>query len=355
MSQATSDAVGASAGVARRDFKLSVAKVLEQVVFVSLLGLIVLTAIPYGTSPAWWEALFVCAVFTLAILWLVEGLSSGYGLKDSAALVLPLAALALFSFLQTLPLGNRSGNPAGIAFAPWNAVSADPYQTRFFVLELLALTVAGVLLFRYVSTERRMRLTINVMIGVAVASAIFGLLRQTMQHTAGFGLPLLLPDLGYGQFINKNHFAFLVEMSFGMTLGLMLGGGVKRERALVYFAALLPLWTSLVLCGSRGGLIAMLAQLIIAVLLFSMVARKRNLSEPQSKLLRAASGLPVRIALVLVLIAGVAFGTLWLGGDHLASSIEQSAEELHPETSELRQGVSRNEIWRASWRMFVAH
>lgn len=332
-----------------------VAGVLGKIVFLSLLGLIVLTAIPYGSTHAWWEALFVCLIFTLAILWLVEGLISGAWLRDSWPLALPLASLAFYSFLQTLPWGNQSLTAAGINFAPWNAVSADPYQTRFFVLKLLALTIAGVLMFRYAASERRVRIMINVIIGVAVVSAIFGILRQTMQHTPGFGLPRLLPDQGYGQFINRNHFAFLMEMSLGLILGLILGGGVKREQALIYFAALLPLWIGLVLCSSRGGLIAMLAQVIVAALLFSAVTRKGNDTNQQSKVVRITRWLPARISLVLVLIAGVVFGTVWLGGDRLATRIEESRSELEADTAGLRQGVSRNEVWKATWKLFVAH
>lgn len=335
--------------------KLSVARFLSHIIFISLLGLIVLTAIPYGTNQGWWQAFFVCAVFLLAILWLVEGLISNVWLKDSWPLALPLAALALFSILQTLPLGNSSGNPAGIKFAVWNTVSADPFQTRFFALQLLALTMAGVLLFRYASTERRLRTLINVVIGVAVVSAVFGILRQTTQHSPGFGLPLLLPDLGYGQFINKNHFAFLMEMGLGLILGLILGGGIKREQALIYFTALIPLWTGLVLCGSRGGLIAMLAQVVIAALLFSMMSKKEDSIKPQSNFFRIIQSLSVRVILILVLIAGVVVGTLWLGGDRLATQIEDTRQELNADPSGLRQNVSRNEIWKATWKLFLAH
>ena len=359
MSQATIAEIDADIAERRVARKLSVAGVLSTIVFISLLGLIALTAIPYGTSHAWWKALFVCVVFTLAILWLVEGLISDGWLEDSWPLALPLAALAILSLLQTLAFvnqgGNQSGNPADIGFDPWNAISADPYQTRFFALELLALIIAGVLLFRYVSTERRLRITINVVIGVAVVSAIFGILRQTTQHAPGFVLPLLLRDTGYGQFINYNHFAYLMEMALGLILGLVLGGGVKREQALIYFAALLPLWTGLVLSSSRGGLIAMLAQVIIAALLFSVVVRTRNSTGPQSKISRLARSLPVRGSLNLVLIVGVVFGTVWLGGDRLATRIEQSRDEVNLETDALHQGVSRNEIWKATWRLFVAH
>lgn len=355
MSQTTTAEIDARAVAHAGARRLSVAGVLSKIIFGSLVSLIILTAIPYGTSQAWWKALFVCVVFTLTILWLVEGLISDSWLKDGWSLALPLAGLAVFAFLQTLPLGNKSENPAGINVATWNAISTDPYQTRFFALELVALTIAGVLLFRYGTTEGRLRIIINVVIGVAVASAIFGILRQTTQHSAGFGLPLLIPNAGYAQFINYNHFAYLMEMAFGLILGLVLGGGVKREQALIYFAALLPLWTALVLCGSRGGLGAMLAQLIITALLFGIVRPKRNSNESQSNILRTANSLPVRVALIIVLIGGVVFGTVWLGGDRLATRIESARAELAPEDSELRQGVSRNEIWQATWKLFVAH
>jgi O-antigen ligase len=340
---------------AKSDRALALAEILSKMLFVSLLGLIALSAIPYGTSHAWWKALFVCVIFTLAIFWLLEGLISDAWVKDSWTLALPLAALALYSLLQTLPIGNSGANAGGVNFTFWTTLSADPYQTRFFVLKLLSLTVAGVLLFRYASTERRVRTIINVIIGVAVVSAIFGILRQTMQHSPGFGLPLLLPDRGYGQFINKNHFAFLMEMGFGLILGLALGGGIKREQALIYFAALIPLWTALVLCGSRGGLVAMLAQVTVAALLVSTVAHRQNSTEEQSKAFKIIRSLPVRLILIVVLIAGVSLGTLWLGGDRLATQLEDSRNEFGLETTGLRQGVSRNEIWKASWKLVVAH
>ena len=352
MSQAATAEIAAIAPEDRSTRKFRVASVLGTTVFVSLLGLVVLTAIPYGTSQPWWIAAFVSLIFVLAILWLVEGAISQSWLPDSWPLVLPLAALSLFSFLQTLPVGKQGSSPGGIRFSPWNAVSADPYQTRFFAMLLLALTLSGVMLARYAASERRLRILINVVIGVAVASAIFGIVRQTMQHGPAFGFA---PDVGYGQFINKNHFAYLMEMSFGLILGLILGGGIKRDRALIYFAALLPLWIGLVLCGSRGGLIAMLAQLVVAALLFTVVARRGKSTQPQSKMLRLTRSLPVRVLLILGLVAGVFLGTIWLGGDQLATKIEDSRNELSADTTGLRQGVRRSEIWKATWRMFVAN
>lgn len=325
-----------------------VVRFLDKAIFVSLLVVIVFTAIPYGTVETWWKAVFVSLVFGLCILWIIEGFLSGSWATRARPILVPLLALAAFALVQFLPLAKEA--LPGIPYPPWNAISADPFSTQFFLLQLLGLTFAAALLFRYASTESRLRKLILVIIALAVASAIFGMLRQTTQHEIGFGLPLVRPDVGYGQFVNKNHFAYLMEMALGLALGMIAAGGVKRERALIYFASLLPVWTALVLANSRGALLAMLAQIIAGVLLFTLVVPARNGS--QLKLLRVARMLPVRILLLLVLLVGVIFGTIWMGGDRLVSRIEQTQDEFDPTVGGGRIGASRNEIWRASWRMF---
>jgi len=334
----------------RAYLKSRVATILSRTVFLSLLSLIVLTAIPYGTTQPWWIAACVAAIFVIAILWLVEGYLSQSWFNGNWPVVLPVIVLAVFAFLQTLSFGTQTSS-AGIRFAIWSTISADPYQTRFFVLLLVALALVGLMLSRHAISEKRLRILINVIICLAVASALFGIFRQTAQHGKGFGLLLLAPDIGYAQFINKNHFAFLMEMALGLVIGLVLGRGVQRDQKPIYLAALLPLWTGLALCGSRGGLVSMMAQLLVAALLFDGV-RKR--SERDSELRSVTRSLPVRIALIMVLVLGVAIGTLWLGGDKLATKIESSRNEL-TDTTESRANSNRNEIWKATWRMFVAH
>jgi O-antigen ligase len=327
-------------------------RILSTGIFFSLVGLIMLAAVPYGTAAPWWKALFVSAVLVLAIFWIVESYLSERLFGDVWPLILPIAALIAFSLLQTIAF-STGPSPAGVSVSTWNAISFDPYQTRFFVLQLLALTLAGVFVSRYASTESRVMALVNVVIVVAVASAIFGIIRQTTQTAVFFGLPLIKPEQGFAQFVNKNHFAYLMEMAFGLVLGLLLGGGVKRDRILVYVAALLPIWTGLVVCGSRGGLVAMLSQFVIALLLFGVLLRRQPQREDGSKFIRLVRSLPATIVLLVVLVAGVLVGTLWLGGDQLANRIEDSRAEFSASIDESRQGVGRKEIWRVTLRMFA--
>ncbi|MGH9956256.1 MAG: hypothetical protein ACREBC_03885, partial [Pyrinomonadaceae bacterium] len=151
----------------RTNQSVSVAEFCSQAIFLSLLGLVVFTAVPYGTVEPWWKAAFVCAVFALCVPAIIERLASGAGRIRGMALLVPMLALVAFALLQTVPMIRHSNSG-------WIPISADAYGTQFFALQLLALTLAAALLYRYVSTERRVRILIHVIIAVAAASAIYG-------------------------------------------------------------------------------------------------------------------------------------------------------------------------------------
>ena len=312
----------------------------SRLIFAALVGLIVIAPIPYGTVEPWWKAAFVCAVFVICIIALIETLKNRVERIEGASILLPMLALSLLALLQTVSLGSRTEANLSV----WNTISADPYQTRFFALQMLALTTFLALLYRYASTERRVSVLVYTVLAIAVASAVFGILRQTTQQETGFLLPLLKKNQGYGQFINKNHFAFLMEMAFGLGLGIILGGGVARERLMIYVALLLPIWTGLVLANSRGGILAMLAQVVVAVLL--LMSSKGDYELP-----KIAQSAALRAGLLVVLVIGVLFGTFWVGGDRLATNFENATNEIASSST----GASRNEIWRATLKMFAAH
>lgn len=283
---------------------------LSKVIFVLLVGVLIVTPIPYATVEPWWKAFFICAVLGIFIL----GIFVKTIFQNSSLVLFPLLALSGLAFVQS-----------------WTALSADPFQTRFFALQLLALTAFLSLLYQYAATEKRVRVLVYTVIGIAIVSAIFGILRQTTQHQTGFVLPLLKPNQGFAQFINKNHFAYLMEMAFGLLMGLIIAGSSKQR--LVQFALLLPIWVGLVLSNSRGGIIAMLVQVTTTTLF----------------LLQTTT---LKLALAAVLVAAVLLGTVWVGGERLVANFTAAGNEL---TATDRDGASRNEIWRATLKMFAAH
>ena len=331
--------------------RLRLGVLLNAAIFGSLLLLICASAIPYGTSHPWWKALFICFVSLATIAAVIEVMLNGALRIEGGRLILPIAVLILFAFLQTVSLPRAA--IAGLSVPAWNAISADPHQTRFVALQLLAVSLVILLVFRYANSERRVRVLIHVILAVAVSSAIYGILRQTVQRDTGFVLPMLRPGSGYGQFINKNHFAYLMEMAFGVGLGLIAFGGVKRQHATVYVALLLPIWTALVLSNSRGGILAMIGQLVIAALMVSYFKRSSTLDD--SLLSRTTRSIPMRIGLVSALVVALGVGAIWVGGDRLLSNFEAVGGEFSSDPIASSGGVTRNDIWRATVKTIGNH
>ncbi|PYS84237.1 MAG: hypothetical protein DMF70_05655 [Acidobacteria bacterium] len=222
----------------------------------------------------------------------------------------PMIVLVALALVQSLQLWQMDWAGDRV----WYAISADPFESRRFALKTAALILAGIMLVRYTANRRRLSVLVHAIIGVALASALFGIARQGMQHAPGFGLPLLRPGIGYGQFINKNHFAYLMEMAMGLVAGVAIMRREKRERLLIYLAAFLLMWVALVLSNSRGGLLAMVAQVVCAPAIF-LDSRPRGAAEAKSWTRSVA----VRAAMIGAMLIVVAAGVVWLGGDQLAT------------------------------------
>lgn len=338
-------------------------------VFAALLLLIALTAIPYGAAAPWWESLFECGVFALGIVWVCGALRRGEPPLKGDPLLYPALALLAFACVQTLPVdvggataaaGIQAAREAGASLY----LSADPFETWRFVLKLLALVVAGGLLRACVrGSESRLRTLVRAVVAIGLASAAFALARQALQAGGGgFGLPLLSAGTGYGQFVNHNHFALLMEMTWGLLLGVSFGGG-RRGRLPLYVAAGALMWAALVLSNSRGGIFSMLGQLCFFAALWPGLLGREGWREDfkmrrrSSKGLRAVTPRSVltRVVLGACLLCVTTFGVVWVGGDALAGRMDELPRELRAaEDVNPRLRVRRVEMWKAAWRLFKA-
>lgn len=333
----------------------TVARVLSAIVFAALLAILPLSAAPYGSVEAWWTALFDAAIFALAALWAIESALRGAWLRRSHVLLaLPALALVLFALAQSLPLFGGE------------AVSFDPYETRLVAARILAATLYALMLLRYADTEGRLRALVYVVVLTGVACALFGIARQAGQREelGFFFLPLIRRSVGYAQFVNRNHFAFIAEISLGLALGVVVGRGVARERILIYVAASLPIWAALVLANSRGGIFAMLCQLIFLGATFGATragrvegpiqdarfAPAQMYGEP-SFLGRIAESRVARALMAAAFLAAIVVGMVWLGGDSLADRMASVSEEAATETVDATR-TGRKEIWAATLEMF---
>jgi O-antigen ligase len=315
-------------------------------VFYSLLAVIALAAIPYGTVEPWWRAVFACLVFALTALSVTVPLlvRQRQPRLKLPALFFPVLALLAFALIQTIPWSHFTA--AGLRLG--QTLSADSFQTRQFAVELLALLLVAWLLLLHTRTPSRLRVLIDVVVAIGFVSAAFGLCRQLSQQGPGFLLPKLLPGYGYGQFINSNHFAFLMEMSVGLALGLIVFRGVSGGRLVVYLIAVVPMWVALVFANSRGGILSMLCQVMFLATLFvsQRESRKRARFSPTRRLLLQA-------ALVAMLLLGAVVTVVFVGGDPLAGKIDSLSVELDRKTADTF--ALRPNIWRATWELIKDH
>ena len=334
--------------------RLGFARALNHVIFFSLLAIMVLTAIPYGTVESWWIALFECFIFLLGILGLIQSFLGKTSPVNSLSLTTPLVLLVLFILFQSLPLFSPTDSAGwpGLRFS----LSADPYTTRLFGIKLFALIVAGLLLLRYTNSKRRLRTLMYVVIGVGLASALFGIVRESFQQSPGFGLPALNNDgRGFAQFINRNHFGFLMEMALGLTLGLLVGTR-GRVRILAFLPIAAFLWVALILSNSRGGILASLCQLLfLGVVLDPLRHFTRGTGTTWNRFQNLVGGFAIRAILSGCLIGLFAYGVSWVGGERVVSNFEVAGYSFSQQGAEgNRENVSRKDIWTATWELIKA-
>ena len=333
---------------------------LDRITFFTLLLLVPLVSLPYGTNDPWWVALMETVIFALAAVWLVDNWRDGKWLVPEHRLLLPLAGLLAFAFIQTIPFGSMT--TTGVAVP--QTISADPFETRRWIIEVGAYLLVTLLLLRYTSSPRRLRLLVYTIIATGVACALLGILRQTAQRDVGFLIWMrLVRGVGYAQFINRNHFAFFMEMALGLLAGLIAAGGIKRERVIIFVAAALPLWAALVLTASRGGILTMFTQIVFLALMFGAVrpvdeSSRLSAGGVAGALARLSRSFAFRAALVVCLLAVTLVGVVWIGGEQLAARLGTTPGEglsASNRSEILRQGAMREQIWSATWELAKAH
>jgi O-antigen ligase len=319
--------------------------------------LLTLTAIPRGTVDPWWEAMFECAVFALFALSICGYAPGGAWRFKAGRMLMPLALLVVFAFMQSTRIGHGSAI-AAVRGVRWT-ISADPFETFRFALKMSAIVITGLLLLRHTTTWKRLVILLFVLIGIGVASALFGLFKPYWTHD-GHGSILIAPSQdGYGQFANRNHFALLMEMTLGPVLGLALWSKAKHLHLACYLFAAGLLSASILLTSSRGGIISLLGQLIFLVLLSGSARDPRRPAASRNLIISEKwhldSALISRLSLVALLFVSVGVIVYQVSGDSAVKRLGSITSELRPDLEHPRTKVRRQEIWRATWQMIKAH
>jgi O-antigen ligase len=142
------------------------------------------------------------------------------------------------------------------------------------------------------------------------------------------------PRLGgwiYGPYVNHNHYAGLMEMLVPIPLVLSLTRLTSAKARNAAAAAAAIMVGTIFLSGSRGGMLAIVAELLLLAIL--LVKQKRGL--------RTAIGLGLFLAIVVGLLT-------WIGGGELSRRIATVGSSHSEISNDIRSYINRDGL-----RMFL--
>jgi O-antigen ligase len=288
----------------------------DTVVLYGTAFLLGLCPLAFGAVEPW--AIFVLESVTaiLFLIWLVGQMRSSKLTVVWTPVFPPMLAFAGIMLVQLLP-----------------GVSAYRYATYSRLLLYVSYGLCGFLITQTFTRTRQLRVLATALGIYGVAVAIFAIL-QSLSST-GKLYWLRTPRFGgwiYGPYVNHNHYAGLMEMLVPVPLIFSFSRYAHgRERWIGASAAALMAAT-IFLSGSRGGMVAFVAQMAIFGWLFFREGRQRSLAF-------------LLVAFLLIALTMVA----WTGGSEVSARLFSATTDRHVEIA----SDTRLRIDRDAMRMFA--
>jgi O-antigen ligase len=298
-----------------------------RIAFAILAAMICVSTLAYGTVHPPTIALFWASAALLVVLWAVDAWSAGAIRINRSWTQIPLAAAAVFGIVQILPFG--ASDVAGVSNIP-RTISFEPYSTLIAVVQFLALLVYLSAALIFVDTPKRLKSLVYFITIFGFVYAFFAIIQNLLDPGRIYGVyerPFVQP---FGSFVNKHNFAAFIEMCIALPLGLLFSGAIKKDKRLLFLTAIGLMGVALVMSGSRGGLVALLAEIVFVI----FISRRTQTKEQ----------LVLKIALAAVLVATIVGGTILIGGDSTLTRIAETAVSKDPTSS-------RTQIWATTWEI----
>lgn len=297
--------------------------------FFLICATVVITTLAYGTVHQPTIALFYLGVAALVLLWAVDGLRGGTVRFSNSPLQLPLLAAGVYGLIQVIPFGSLS-HTAGISDIP-RTISLDPSATQVSALHFLFLFFFAAITFAMIDSASRISKVVALITVFGTLYAFFAILQSVLSPDKIYGIYERAFAVPFGSFVSRHNFAAYMEMTIAIPLGLLFAGAVPRDKRLLYGTAVAVMGTALVLSGSRGGFIALVAEV---ALMLMMTLRSKG-----------ANGVGAKIALAFVLMLTIIGGSFFVGGE---SSLTRIAEN---QNAGGRASIDRSYIWGVTLEM----
>jgi O-antigen ligase len=343
----------------------------DRLIEAGVLGLLVFTPLAFGTVEPWSEAIAELAILGMGVVWLLAMLRH-WELRIelppgwlTAVLFLGLVVIQRLSLPSWL-VSSVSPGAATLAQEAWAfmdggtgtmALSLDSHATWRMALKLLVLALFFLVVYNTYRTRAQVHRAVWVMIVMGTVIALFGIAQRMTWNGRFYWVGPEAPGpSAFGPFVNRTHFAGLIVVIVPMALALVLASrrDPERHRHRGDWQSRLRTWNSqeagpaslipwliflmggaALVGGSRGGLLALLAALLLMVGLGARGPSGRG---------RAWQ---IALASVLIVLTGV-----WIGGDIIYGTVERLAEEIGQPKDSLRLHVWADAL--NLWRQFPA-
>ena len=294
-----------------------------------------LTPLPYGSVEAWSTALWELAVLGLLLLWGIDTLITGRVRIGGGWLVWPMIGLLVLGLLQLMPI-----LPPGETGR--ETITINSFATTQSVIRLAASIGFFLLAAGFINTDRRRNVAVNTILLGCVVIALVGIGQSFIGKA-------LWQRGTFGPFVNRNHFAGFMVMGVGLAGGMLIGRSVRRELLAVYGSVLLLLSAGVLVSASRGGVLALGAEILFLALVALPIALAGGRRSPGWR------PLVLRALGALLIGGGAIVGSLFLvGSEGLVRNLSQTAGEIDGQLP-LDERYSRRDIWLATSRIVADH
>lgn len=317
---------------------------IERLDFATLIAIVIallLSVAFYASVDAWAEMTTVFLIAIAAALRLTSALASPDGSFFRRGEPIMLALLAAIPALALCQL---------YLFPSLGLGTIDAYATQRFAVMFTALIVAFDVFAFVAKSVAGYRLLVCGVLLAAGISSVFGLVRSGLEE---WGVDvvndLFRPGLGFAQFVNRNHFLFLLEMGAGLCCGLVLQGGLERGPRFFGVLGIAASCALALAANSRGGLFSIVAMLVFAAVgnLFIGDGHSRGRAGRRAGALKGVFA----VLAGAVVIGTAIFFVAWAGGDRVVSRFEKIEGEI--ETRETG-GINRWLMWKSTTTMIAA-
>ncbi len=281
----------------------------SKIIFFLLLALIVWTTLIYGTVHQPIIALFYVFIVLIMIFWAVDAFLSGAFKFNKNLIQIPLLATIIYGVVQVIPFGSLA-ETSGITGIP-RTISVEPYLTKVATFHFFALFIFFAAFSAYIDSYKRLKKVVFLITGFGFLFAFFAILQSFLSPNKIFGIYDVSNGVPFGSFVNRHDFAAFMEMSIAIPAGLLFVGAIEKDKRLLFITAIVIMGVALLLSGSRGGFVALLAEGVLLVIITT-----RN---------RSKGHLILKGVLALVLIGLIIFGAILIGGESSLTRIAESA------------------------------